>query len=209
MLALIKEYVGWLRAKDPAGASKELQQAANILNILQKWKDMKMLQWEYGAFGTLAEILNTPDAGGRKGIRSRAKPYFLMLNRTELNWKVTKRKLEPGSAACRDFIAHWSAPRLFHEGYHLLDERTNGFGESRLEELDAKKAELDFYRFLRKRHCYEDDELNGLLKMDADRLKAKIDKQYDGLRDSDRRRYDRKRIGPLIPPLLPEAPAPR
>jgi hypothetical protein len=145
MLALIQDYVDWLKEKDPQGA--EYQQAANILNVLQKWREMGKIQWEFAAFGTEAEVLSSGPRGSWSAKRSEAKPYYMMLNWTELGWKLGKLPLRRDPAAYHAFLAQWSAARLFHEGYHLLDEKRNGHGESRLEELEAKKAELGFYQF--------------------------------------------------------------
>ena len=209
MIALIQEYADSLKTKDPSGSSEEYQNTLNILNILRKWKEMGMIQWEFGGMDTRAETLSVPDNTGRRGIRSRCKPYYIMLNWTSLGTRLGDLRLKEGSAEYADHLLKWSALRLFHEGYHLLDERIHGFGYTLPEEIAAWRAEVGFYKFLRAKG-YTEKDLDEAAAMNNEQLAGKLRSPttYMSLPTSREGNYDRARIFPKIPPLLPKPGAP-
>ncbi len=198
MLALIKLYVLSLKTNDPKGESAEYKQAVHILMILTSWAQQNMIKWEFTTLDILGEVLTTPYLRNWTGQRSIDWPFFIMLNKNKFQWKINDLKLEPGSDEFTKFLLMWSALILFHEGFHLLDEKVNGNGESQLEEFDARKAELGFYRFLKEKYGYYDKELDEMLKMTDAQIMANRAKQYAPY-PKDRRAYNKKMITPHIP----------
>ncbi len=96
----------------------------------------------------------------------------------------------------------WAAIVLFHEGYHLYDERVYGFGASILEEAEAKIAERGFYLFLKKKYGYFDRDLEITKDMTLKQMIRNRRTKY-GKMAEDRSKYDKRQIEPRIPKLLP------
>jgi hypothetical protein len=163
-----------------------------------------MIRYEYAARDTKAETLSDFDSPGRPGIRAKANPYFIMLNWVLLGEVLGDAKLKKGTQKYKNLLGQWGAVRLFHEGYHVLDERVFGFGRSIPEETAATKAEILFYKFIHEKYGYTDPDLEVYAKMTDEQLRASLEdpKKYGGIPKT-RRGYDPNRIFPLIPPLLP------
>lgn len=163
-----------------------------------------MIRYEFGAMDLKAETLAEFGTPGLRGARSKMFPYFIMLNWTKLGTTLGDKRLLEGSPEYRSFVQQWGAVRLFHEGYHVLDERLFGSGYSFQEELAAHKAEILFYKFLRDKHGYFDPDLEAYSKMDDAQLERSLGQpnKYGGLPRT-RGIHKKGEVFPLIPQVLP------